>query len=794
MRKIRVTVSFLVTMVLVAGISISLAAEDKAPSRSKGFAGSGSCRECHERFYQLWSTSRHGLAMQPYTADFAKKNLSSQAKEVKIGKTSYGVDIAGETGWILEKGPKGQKKYKIEHALGGKNVYYFLTPFPRGRLQTLPLAFDVKKKEWFDTAASGIRHFPGTERDQPVSWRDPGYTFNTSCYSCHVSQLATNYDLKTDTYKTTWEEPGINCETCHGPSTEHNRMMQATPKGQHPPDFKIISVKKFTPEQHNAACSTCHAKMSPVTATFTPGDRFFDHFDLVTLEDPDFYPDGRDLGENYTYTSWMMSPCAKAGKLHCVSCHTSSGRYRFRAEEKANDSCMPCHKERVENAAAHTRHKEGSPGSKCISCHMPMTSFARMTRTDHSMLPPAPAATIAYKSPNACNLCHKDKDASWADRYGKEWRPRDYQAPVLKRAALIEAARKRDWSKLPGMLDYITGKDRDEVFATSLIRMVPGSGDPRVVPVLYQAIKDPSPLVRAAAAGALQHVPTSESFKLLLEATGDDYRLVRVRAVASLIAYRTFPVVEADKARVEAALKEYLMSILSRPDQWSSHYNMGNALLSLGDPKQAIASYETALKIEPRAVPALVNESMAYAQLKETKKGEESLEKALKIAPRSAAANFNMGLLKAEQNDLKGAEKHLKAALKADPQMAQAAYNLCVITSKDRIQDAVRYCQKAADLRPQEPRYAYTLAFYQLQKGDEKGAVKTLQALIERQPAYGDAYLLLGGTYEKQGKKEEAEKVYKKAQATDGIPDPDKLRIAAQLEAMKQRKTGAGKK
>ena len=90
------------------------------------------------------------------------------------------------------------------------------------------------------------------------------------------------------------------------------------------------------------------------------------------------------------------------------------------------------------------------------------------------------------------------------------------------------------------MLDYITGKDRDEVFATSLIRMVPASGDPRIAPALYKAIKDPSPLVRAAAADALQHVPTSESFKLLLEATGDDYRLVRVRAVASLIGYQTF--------------------------------------------------------------------------------------------------------------------------------------------------------------------------------------------------------------------------------------------------------------
>jgi hypothetical protein len=55
-----------------------------------------------------------------------------------------------------------------------------------------------------------------------------------------------------------------------------------------------------------------------------------DHYDLITLENPDFYADGRDLGENYTYTSWLMSPCLKSGKLHCVTCHTSSGRYRFK--------------------------------------------------------------------------------------------------------------------------------------------------------------------------------------------------------------------------------------------------------------------------------------------------------------------------------------------------------------------------------------------------------------------------------------------------------------------------------
>ena len=239
----------------------------------------------------------------------------------------------------------------IEYVLGGKNVYYFLTPLEKGRLQTLPVAYDLNKKKWFDTAASGVRHFPGVGSDQPVSWKDPAYTFNTSCHSCHVSQLSTNYDLQTDTYKTTWAEPGINCETCHGPSEEHNRAMRETPKGQKPDDIKIISWKNFSAGQKNDACAICHAKMSPITASFAPGDRFFDHFGIAALEDPDFYPDGRDLGENYTYTSWLMSPCAKSGKLDCMHCHTSSGRYRFK-NEKFNDACIPCHEDRVKNASS----------------------------------------------------------------------------------------------------------------------------------------------------------------------------------------------------------------------------------------------------------------------------------------------------------------------------------------------------------------------------------------------------------------------------------------------------------
>jgi Tfp pilus assembly protein PilF len=372
-----------------------------------------------------------------------------------------------------------------------------------------------------------------------------------------------------------------------------------------------------------------------------------------------------------------------------------------------------------------------------------MTAFARMNRSDHSMLPPTPATTIAYKSPNACNICHKDKDAEWADKLVRQWRTRDYQAPVLKRAGLIDAARKRDWTKLPEMLAYINDPKRDEIFATSLIRLIPPSQDQKILSTLLTAAKDTSPLVRGAAVQALGLIPTTESLQALAQATGDEYKLVRVRAAAGIAAYPLMITPPAYQAQLKRAELEYLSSITARPDQWTSNYNMGNYQLSQGETKKAVASYQAALKIDPHAIMAMVNLSIAYAQMGENDKAELSLQKALKQAPDNAAVNFNMGLLKAENKDPKTAEKYLRKAFKADPQMAQAAYNLCVIIAKDRLNEAVTWCKKASDIRPQDPKYSYTLAFYLNQKGDKAEAIMILRPIVEKYPKYKDAEMLL---------------------------------------------------
>ena len=770
---------------------LSFAADSAQPGSSPAaYVGSKSCRECHERFYGLWSGSMHGLAMQPYSETLAREKLTPQLTDVVIGKQRYRAEVGTGGGYVLETGPDGKKKqYRIEYALGGKNVFYFLTPLEKGRLQTLPVAYDVRKKEWFDTALSGLRHIPGqVAGETPVGWQEYPYTFNTSCYGCHVSQLATNYDLKTDSYASTWKEPGINCETCHGPSEQHGEAMRKLPKGQKPANdaaLKLIRTKSFTQAQHNDACNSCHSKAMPLTAGYRTPERFFDHFDLVTLENSDFYPDGRDLGENYTQTSWRMSPCVTGGKLHCVNCHTSSGRYRFK-KEKFNNACLPCHEERVKNVAAHSHHPAESEGSKCISCHMPKTDFARMQRSDHSMLPPTPATTLAYQSPNACNVCHQDKDAAWADKLVRGWSKRDYQAPVLKRAGLIDAARKRDWTRLPEMLAYIGDPKSNEIFVTSLIRLLSHCDDPAKIPVLLKALESPSPLVRGAAVEGLGAAPTIEVLQEIAAATGDDYRLVRVRAAAAMAQFPNMKPQGQAKERYDKATGEFLASLMARPDSWDAHYNLGNYYLGQNRPKEALEEYAIAHTQEPQSVLTLVNAAMAHARLKETTKAEEKLNEALKIAPTSGAALFNLGLLKAEQGDMAAAEKNLKAAFKADPQLSGAAFNLCIITAKERPAESLEWCRKAASLRPGEPKYAYTLAFYQQQGGDTAAATATLDGLLARSPAYPDAYLLLADIYEQQGRKEEAVKVYNRAVAAPGIPDRARKFFKERLDGLQK--------
>jgi len=794
-RGLRLTGAVALAAVVIAGMWLTRppghtpptpAAPSQAPSAAE-FTGSRSCRECHEHFYKLWSTSHHGLAMQPFTVELARDKLQPQQEDLLIRGVRYRAVIENGANHVLERGPQGERRYPIVHVMGGKNVYYLLGPLDRGRLQVLPVAYDVRRKQWYDTTASAMRHFHDNP-DEALDWRERPLTFNTSCFNCHVSQLEKNYDPHRDSYHTTWIEPGINCETCHGPCGEHVKLFkQLGPEGaRHPPkDVRLIKMSTMPPERRSDTCAPCHAKMVPLTMNFMPGDRYFDHFDLAALEDRDFYPDGRDLGENYTFTLWKLSPGAKNGKFDCVHCHTSSGRDRF-AGQKANNACLPCHTTHVADPAAHSHHAAGSEGSKCAACHMPMTEFARMRRSDHSMRPPAPAATLEFKSPNACNICHADKDAAWADSFVRQWYPRDYQAPLLRLGRLVDAARKRDWSKLPEMLDYIARKDRDEIYAGSLIRLLENCDREAKWPVLIKTLQsDPSPWVRARAAEALQGRLDSETVPALVAATRDDTRLVRIRAAASLAGYPVDGLEPADRESVRRAADEFVAHLKSRPDDGASFYNLGNFHMARREYEQAIACFETATRLQADLFAANVNAALAYNAVGRNDRAEAALRRALQLDATNVVANLNLGLLLGELGRVRDAEAAFRTALRSEPRNAVAAYNLAVITGQDgRVEEALELSARAAAAAPQEPKYAYTLAFYQQQQGRIHDAIQTLRRLLASQPAYGAAYALLGELYERQGRRADAAAVYREASENRKLSEQERAQFARRARAL----------
>ncbi len=683
-----------------------------APSQAATarYAGSARCRDCHEEFYRLWSTSHHGLAMQPFTTRLARAQLTPQKQDIVVGGHRYRAEVGA--GQVRETTGTGVVDHPIAYVLGGKNVYYFLTPYLRGRLQVLPVAYDLGHKEWYDVAASGLRHFTDVS-EVAVRWTQPELTFNTSCYACHVSQLTSNYDPAADSYRTTWGEPGINCETCHGPGQEHIRVMRQAGPGKSPAGPKLIVTRQFTHEQKNDMCAPCHARMSPLTEGFRPGDRYFDSFDLIGVESRDFYPDGRDLGENYTFTSWRQSPCVKSGQLDCLHCHTSSGRYRFKDPAKAEQACLPCHEDKVRGVLAHSHHPQGK--TTCTDCHMPKTQFARMVRSDHSMRPPTPAATVAFKSPNACNLCHQDKDAAWSDGTVRTWHARDYQAPVLRQAALIAAARTGDWSELPAMLNAVGGSQRDEVMAVALLRMLRSCPSDEKWPAVLAAMEDRSPWVRAAAAeSAGEHlVPTAVA--ALLKMMRDPVRLPRVRAANALAGLPVGAVPNGLRANFMAVTRELEASLATRPDDFDSQYDLGRLSARRGDMSRAIDAYEVAIRLRPDMVAPLVNVSLAYNAVGRNSDAETALRRALDIEPGSAAAHLDLGMLLGEIGRLPEAEAALRAAFEEDPGSAAAAYNLAIVISRqrpDKVDEAVTWSRRASELEPSSTKYAHALAFY----------------------------------------------------------------------------------
>jgi tetratricopeptide (TPR) repeat protein len=310
-------------------------------------------------------------------------------------------------------------------------------------------------------------------------------------------------------------------------------------------------------------------------------------------------------------------------------------------------------------------------------------------------------------------------------------------------------------------------------------------------------LHDASPLVRSSAASSLgDHITTPEALKALLVATADESRLVRIRSAISLAALQPKDLQnDRDRRNLNRAVDDFMAAMTARGDDWASYANVGNFYMDRGDYPAAIGYFETAARLEPRQIGPSVNAAIAYSNLGRGDQAEVCLMQALKYEPDNAAANFNLGLLRGEQNRLPEAEQALRKALKADPQMHQAAYNLGVLLGDKNLDQAVEWCEKAHQLRPNDPKYAHTLAFYERQTGNIDSAIELLRQVIQRNPHFWDSYLLLGQIYQDRRDFQNVAAVYRQALKMEQLPSKLRKDLEARIKEIEsEAPVGSGNK
>jgi len=785
LRKWRVA-GAIATLAIVLSVPLHIAVHRirgprEAPPSEALYVGSESCAPCHKKEYQKWRGSHHAMAMLAPRPGTVLGDFNGATFE-ENGQITRFTTRDGKY-FVSTEGPDGKPhEYEVAYAFGWFPLQQYLIPFPGGRLQCLTIAWDVPRKRWF-SLYSGQKILT----TDWLHWTRSAANWNTMCSECHSTAVRKRYDPEIDTFQTTWSEIAVGCETCHGPGSLHDAWARkpAMARPQVPNSALLVKTSNMAQRDVVDLCMPCHARRSELRDLGILGGEPLDSMLPVLLAEGLYYPDGQILDEVYEYHSFLQSKMFEKG-VKCSDCHDVHAAKRYK---EGNELCLKCHRADTYDTPNHHFHKkvvDGKPseGASCPACHMPGRNYMVVHfRRDHSLRVPRPDLSAQLGTPNACTQagCHADKPLAWSvnayDKWYGEKRKPHY-------GTIIAAAREHEPGARAGLVQLAGDRLRPAIVRATALELLWSYPGEDSAGLLRQALSDDDALIRRTAANRIAADGPAKLVKFLAPLLKDPVRAVRQEAASRLTEVPQTLFTEAQARDFKVALDEYRQSLAFTADMPSGRYNWAILEQNLGSTEEAEKQYCKALATDDQFYLARVNLALLLNQEGRNAEAEEMLRQALKTRPDDAATAFNLGLLLAEEGKSKYAETALRTALKANPQMAQAAYNLAVLVAKEQPAEALELSRKAAELRPEEPKYAFTLAYYQAQNRDVAGAAKTLEDLVQRHPAYGDAYLLLGEIYEKQGKTPEARGLYQRALGTKDFPGSIKAQISAKLGAL----------
>lgn len=709
------------------------------------YAGSESCRACHAKEFESWAQSNHGLAERaldpakdraafdpPHPIHHASQQSEAHLVDGKEAMRTLGLD--GK-----------EADFRVARVIGNDPLRQFLVEGAGGRVQTLELAWDPHRKEWFDIYGNEDRK-PG----EWGHWTGRGMTWNTMCAACHNTRLRKNYDLKADTFQTTMAERTVSCESCHGPLRDHVNWQAQNKNRKGDP-----TVTKLSKDQVLDTCGSCHSRRGELTGDFAPGDSFHDHYALTIPDESDiYYADGQVHEEDYEYSSFLGSRMHAAG-VRCLDCHDPHSAKTLAVGDAL---CMRCHaaptpqfpKAPVIVPAAHTFHKAESAGARCISCHMPVTTYMqRHPRHDHGFTIPDPQLTKDFGIPNSCNRCHADKDANWALGFTQQWYGEKMQRPTRQRAVMFAKAKRGDAEARDALLALLKSDDTAPWKASGTLLLARWSAEPLVTEALRQELKHENPLVRASALHALSfaiEAPTSPLRDVVRPLLKDPSRSVRIAAAWIL---------RDDVDPASGVGRELIQMLELNADQPTGRMQLAQYDLAHKMDEQAIAEIRKAIAWDPNSPPFHHDLAILLNGAHRTGEAIAELEAAIRLDPKQAVYYYELGLAWNESGALEKTVKALEEAVKLEPTMSRAWYNLGLARSgMHDVNGALEALGRGEAANPTDPSLPYVRAFILYNVGRKDEARSAVERALQLQPNSEDAqhlYMMIMRGVQKPG-------------------------------------------
>ena len=711
------------------------------------FVDNAQCLGCHEAEARQWQGSHHAKAMAAATASTVRGNFENATFKHQ-GLTSR-FFRQGDKFMVHTDGPDGRPAdFEIAYTFGVAPLQQYLIGLPGGRLQPLQIAWDLERQRWFHL-------LPGEKAPagDVLHWTGRYQTANTMCISCHTTGFEKRYDAASDSFDSTWKEPNVSCQSCHGPGERHVAWARlkadgkpVPPSSMNQPGERFGLVVDFKAGNGSGkgeveVCAACHSRRSELTAAPLPGQPRLDHYLPSLLQAGLYHADGQQLDEVFVDGSFRQSKMYAKG-VGCSDCHNA---HTGKLKAEGNAVCQTCHapQARPANAAfagaagdfdspAHHFHEQGSAAAQCAACHMPSKNYMQVqARPDHSLRVPRPDLTVKIGTPNACNQCHQDKSAQWATErvaawYGPKRRAEPHFGEVL---AAARAGQPGASTGLAALAADTLAPAIVRATALNLLRNDPATGDS----VRLAATRDADPEVRAAAADSLEALPAAGRLYGLAPLLTDPVRAVRIAAARSLSSLPAGQIDATLRPAFDAALAEYVAAQNVSLDMPGAQLNLAVVHQNTGRVDLAERHYLQALRIDPDFTPARANLSRLYNASGRNADAERVLVEGLKRQPDIGELQYSLGLLLAEEQRLPEAAKALAQAARLLPGQARVHYNLgLALQQQGQRKPAETALLQAQRLDPLDAATAYALAVFYAQGGQQAQALawgEKLQAL-----------------------------------------------------------------